>query len=205
MSTSIKVKTETRDRINLVAQRLNMTVDVILGFLLDQNDKYNFVDSTWLDRAVAERYSNILDSQDSEMRKKLEIDRHRTILKIKSDALKMYVLTLQGVERKSFLEKLLGNPNDANFLEKMSSYQLFVIDGIKRFVEPDINGRPTFKGDPLDLVVCEKGYHARGAWCECPLWRGCPIRSSEYETYLINQGTEAERNRYLQDKTRTRP
>lgn len=180
-----------------------MTVDVFLAFLLDQNDKYNFADSTWLDKAVAQRYSDISDNQDADMRKRLEIDRHRVVLKVKADALQLYIKDLKGDERKIFLEKLLGgNPQDPDFLDQMSSYQMYVIDGVKRLVEPDINGRPKFKGDPRDLIVCDKGYHVRGSWCQCVLWKTCPIRSAEYEQYLIENGTEAERNKYLAERNR---
>lgn len=199
----VKVEKETRSLINKVGQKQNMTQAVVVGHVFDLNEKHDFFDGDWRLKIAEAEFSEVLDKRHDEERKALNIQTHRQMLKTKSDLLVLYVKALDKDSRRAFLEGVLGDLKSQNFLDNVVNYQLFVIDGKNRACQPDAQGKPILTGvDPSLIVSCEKGFHVLEAWCQCEIWRRCPIRQKEYESYLVEHGSEADRRKYLEDKNR---
>ena len=115
---------------------------------------------------------------------------------------KEYLKTMQPAEKKKFLENVLGDTSGGNFLENLSSYQMFIIDGEKKLYVPDGEGFPVIPGINRDRVVkCDRGFHIKNARCSCRYWRECPIGASQYEDWLSKFGTPKQQKQYLEETT----
>lgn len=202
---TIRVNIDTRDKINEHAEKTNMSQPIIVGYLVDLLDQHDLFDPDWRNIIAQEAFSEVLDKQYEDERRQLSLATHKQMLKTKADLLKEYVRALDREERKTFLESVLGDLKSENFLDEIVNYQLFMIDGKKRACQPDKEGKPVITGVDSSLIsVCERGFHVMGAWCDCDIWRRCPMRSKEYEAWLVEHGSEADRNRYIEDQSRVR-
>lgn len=180
-----------------------MYKNAIVSFLLDLNDKHDFFDADWQRRLALDAYYTILEENDIELKKKVELEKQKTIIKLKAEAFRKYIDFLQGEEKRQFLEVILGKNASANFLEDLSNYQLYVIDGQSRFLEPGPEGTPKInKVDPSKIVTCDRGFHVLGGWCNCNIWTTCPIRKPEYEEWLGLHGTESEKRKYIDSQSK---
>lgn len=200
---TVRVETDTRDKINALAKKLNMSQTVIVGYLVDLNEKHDFFQKDWLERITEEKFSETLDKRYNEERRALNIATHKTVLSTKKSLILEYVRTLEKKEKKAYLESVLTGIKDPekNFLDTVVNYQLFMIDGNMRGCQPDSSGNPIIPGiDPENIVSCQRGYHILGQWCDCKIWRECPLRSKEYEEWLMVHGSDSEKNRYLEEK-----
>jgi len=200
---TVKVESDTRDKLRELSEKLNMAQGVIVGYLIDLNEKYDFFQENWLDKITEEKYSETLDRRYDEERRALNIATHKTVLSTKKSLVIEYVRALTREEKKAFLESVLTGISDPkqNFLDTVVNYQLFMVDGKMRGCQPDPTGKPIIPGiDSQNIVACQRGYHVLGQFCECTIWRECPLRSKEYEEWLMEHGSETERNRYLDQK-----
>lgn len=205
MTVPIRIAEDTRDKINSICEKTGRTQAIIVGYFVDLNETYDLLDPDWKTRIAQDEFKDLFDNHVEAERRALDLQTHRAMLKTKTDLLKEYVKTLPVEERRTFLETVLGDMKDQNFLDNVVNYQLFIIDGKRRACQPGPDGKPVLKGiDPSLIIPCEKGYHILEAWCECDSWRSCPMRSKEYEQWLIEHGSESDRNRYLEDQSRRR-
>lgn len=203
MTVNIRVELDTREKINTFCQSAQMSQGVMVGYLVDLNEKHDFFDKGWRDKIAEEAFRETLDKRYEEERQRLTLQTHRQMLKTKGDLLKLYVLSMPKDERKIFLERVLGDLKSDNLLDVVVNYQLFMVDGERRACQPGPEGKPVITGvDPSRIVSCERGFHILEAWCKCDVWRRCPLRLKEYETWLVEHGSESERNRYLEDRNR---
>jgi len=199
---TIRVSEETREEINRLCSFHNMAVDVVLGKLLNENQKHNFFEAGWSKALAEKEFQKLLQDVDIEFRKKIELDKHRAILKAKMIVFQEYIKTLPSAEKKNFLENVLGDVNSGNFLESLSTYQMFIIDGEKKLFMPDSEGFPTIPGINRDrLIKCERGFHIKNTRCTCEFWRECPVGATAYEDWLGKFGTDAQRKSYLEETT----
>jgi predicted transcriptional regulator len=203
MTVTIRIEESTREKLNNLASQLNMTHSVIIDYLIDKAIRYEMFQDGWEKALAQSEYQSLLDEDDRELRKRLEIEKAKRILSVKQKAFEKYLDVLEPVERRQFLEAILGSMKDGDFLDKLSNYQLFVVDGAKKLCEPDEMGRPKLIGiNPELIIVCDKGYHVVGGWCQCSLWRSCPMRGPEYEKYLALHGTPTQQRKYIESQSR---
>jgi hypothetical protein len=184
------VKLDDSDHANLVtlAQTYKMNMNVIVGYLIDMCSKYDLLDPDWIEPILEERIKDFLSSHDADLAKKLQIERTRTINSAKLTAFKKYIDVLEPEARKDFLENILGNVNDESFLDNISNYAMFTIDGTPRLY-PIHEGKPVIAG--VTLVACMTGYHIAGNYCKnCRKWRDCEFRKEEYQSYLSRIGSD---------------
>lgn len=199
---TIRVTDEDRDEINRLCSLHGMSQEVIIGRLVGENKKYNLFENGWKRKLAESEFEKLLEDTDLEFRKKLELDKHRAILKAKMMVFQEYIKTLPASEKKQFLENVLGDVNSGNFLENLSSYQMFFIDGEKKLFMPDSEGYPVIPGIKRDrLIQCERGFHIENSRCTCSLWRECPHGSTKYEDWLGKYGTQAQQDSYLRETT----
>lgn len=191
-----------RDALNLISQKMGMKASLILGHLIDLAQRHGLLESGWEDRLAEARFHEMLLEADIEYKKGFERDKHRAILQAKQIAFKEYLKVMTASEKKTFLEQVLGETG-GDLLDSFQSYQMFVIDGEKKFLAPNPDGSPNIPGVSRDaLIECERGWHMTGGFCRCNLWRDCPMRSEEYIDYLAKHGTESQRRRYLDRSAR---
>lgn len=205
MSVPIRIAPDTRDKLNKLCERTGKTQPIIVGLLVDLTDKIDFFDPEWRTNIAQEEFKDIFDRQYENERRALDLQTHRAMLKTKTDLLKEYVRALPREDRVAFLESVLGDMKDQNFLDNVVNYQLYLVDGKRRACQPGPDGKPVLTGiNPSLIIPCAKGYHILGQFCECDSWRSCPVRSKEYEEWLIEHGSESDRRRYLEDQSRRR-
>jgi hypothetical protein len=203
MSVNIRIAPDVRDKINSVCEVRNETQSIVVGYLVDLNEQYDFFDPEWRERIAQDEFKDIFDKQFEEERRALDKQTHRAMLKLKTDLLKEYVRALGREERRAFLESVLGDLESANFLDEVVNYQLFIVDGKRRACQPDSEGKPVIKGIDSSLIApCEKGFHILGQFCDCDLWRDCPLRLKEYQEWLVEHGSESDRRKFLDDQSR---
>lgn len=199
-SVTIRVSAETRDRINKLTQY--GTQDVIIAYLLDQNDKYDLFKPGWARELAQDQLQDILSDADIEFRKKVEFANHKARLKTVQRVFDAYLKTLPLDEKRDWLENILGNTRSTNFLENMTSYQMFIVDGLKRLLLPLDDGFPRIPGIPRDRVIsCDRGFHIINSRCECRYWNECELGSAQYEDWLSQYGTELQKKQYLEEST----
>lgn len=196
---SLKVRQETKDRINALTQYGSQ--DTIVNYLLDQNDKHNLFNPGWARKIAEEQLQDILSDMDLDFRKKVEFANHKARLKAVDRVFMEYIKILEPKEKKDWLENILGNTKSQNFLENMTSYQMFIIDGQKRLLLPDEDGFPRIPGIKKDRIqTCERGYHIRDSKCDCRFWKECPTGENQYVDWLGKYGTEFQKRQYLESQ-----
>lgn len=194
-----RILEEDRDKLNRLSEKYNMKASAILGHIIDQSLKYNTLDMDW-EKALAEnQLHDFLMDADMEYRKTFERDKHRAILRAKQTAFQEYIKVMPPDERKPFLEQILGDPaTNGDFLDNLSSYQMYTVNGERKLLSPGEEGAPNMPGiHPDRIVTCERGHHIIGDFCKCLLWRTCELRASEYQNYIAVHGTEATKTRYI--------
>lgn len=181
----IKVNDKVHEILSEVSEQTNITLGDIVGYLTDLLVKYNLMDPDWLEPIIEESVKEYLTKHDLDLAKKLELERSKTINKAKLEAFKQYLNVLEPEIKKGFLENILGNVNDESFLDSISNYQMFMIDGVRKLFQVDTDGKPIIPGlNKEQLVTCMIGYHFIGNFCKCNKWRDCKIRNDEYTLYL---------------------
>ena len=197
MST-IRVTDEDKNKIINLCKQTKMNQGVLIGYMADKFKEYNMLDPEWLDVLVNKRFAEMLEEVDLSFRKTIEVITFKAVLKAKHLALKQWLEILPAKDKREFLENIMGNPTNTNFLDQISSYQMYVVNGGKRIVSPDKTGAPMIPGaTPEQVITCETGWHVKGAFCNCRLWRTCPIRIEEVQNWLAVHGTTKEQEEYL--------
>lgn len=195
---SVRVDDETKAVIIDLCKKTKMNQGVLVGYMADKFKEYDMLDPNWLDLLVEKRFAEMLEEVDLSFRKTIEILNHKAVLKAKQLALKEWLGVLDSKQKKEFLENIMGNPSTTNFLDQISSYQMYVVNGSKRIIAPDKHGAPMVPGaNPEDVINCDTGWHVKGAYCNCRLWRTCPIRTEEIQNWLAVTGTHREQEDYL--------
>jgi hypothetical protein len=185
MSKPVKVPKDTHETLTNLAQSTKMTMGDIIGYLVDLCEKWDMLDPDWLEGMIQEKLDDFLSKHDIEFSKKLQLERTRTVNKAKLTAFNKYLDVLPPEARKEYLENILGSTGEENFLENLSNYTMFTIDGVRKFLEADPDGKPIVAGANMNNIVpCDNGYHFIGNFCKCGKWRNCRFRSKEYQNYL---------------------
>jgi hypothetical protein len=197
---TIQVSPELHGLLTSLAQTRKISINDIMGYLTDLLEKYDMLDPDWLEPLLEERMSEYMARHDTDLAKKLQMERTKTINKAKYFSFQEYVKLLDPEDRKAFLVNVLGDVNDESFLDNISNYQMFSIDGTPRLYQVDPEGKPVVI-DKQNLVSCMMGYHFIGNFCKCNKWRTCPIRKEEYLGYLskVDPNMRSERTRRFTD------
>ena len=197
MST-VRVTDEDKKKIIDLTKKTKMNQGVLIGYMADKFEEYNMLDPEWLDVLVNKRFAEMLEEVDLSFRKTIEVITFKAVLKAKHLALKQWLEILPAKDKREFLENIMGNPTNTNFLDQISSYQMYVVNGGKRIVSPDKSGAPMIPGANNDqIITCETGWHVKNSFCNCRMWRTCPIRQGEVQDWLGQHGTTREREDYL--------
>lgn len=181
----ISVTQDLQERLTVLAQIHKIPVPELIAYFMDLNDVHNFLEADWIEKLTEDALRLELQKKDPEFAKKIELERAKTINKAKFEAFRQYIAVLDPENRKIFLENVLGNVNDETFIESISNFQIYNVDGTNRLYQVDEDGKPKIPGtNPENIVSCLMGYHIQGGFCKCNKWRDCGLRSQEYLTYL---------------------
>jgi hypothetical protein len=170
-----------------LAVRKSISNTTIVSTLIDLCSEYGLLEPDWKKQLV-ERFS---DESKKKLENKLDVDlekeKAKTRLRIKRDLIKSYLGSLDDAERREFIINVLGDLQDANWLDQLGDYELVYLDGKKKLVRMK-NGHPVFPHVKRDeIVVCAVGYHVKNNFCECKKWRECDVRVDEYAEYKVRR------------------
>lgn len=187
MSKPVKVSEETHEYLTALSQSTKMNMGVIIDYLVDVQQEHNLLDPDWLETLLEDRMSDFIAKKDIDLQKKIEFERAKVVNRAKFEAFKQYLNVLEPETKKAFLENILGDVESEGFLDSISNYQMFNIDGLNKLCQLDETGLPIVPGvNMAQIIACDNGYHTIGGFCKCNKWRTCKIRSQEYLTYLSN-------------------
>jgi hypothetical protein len=175
-----------------MAQVSNLNMGVLIGYALELIDTHNMLEPDWLDEAIAQGVKEVLKDapQKADIKHSQDMQKigTRTVLGLRSWAIKEIAQQLEGQDKTDYLLKLIGgDPTDPHFIDDMTNYQAYNINGSRRMLKNGPDAKPEIPGvHPSNIVACETGYHIKGRKCDgCNQWRECPIRKEEYLEYLM--------------------
>ncbi len=199
---TVKLTDEIYEKLSLISSTTGMNRGLIIDYLLDEALRLNMVDAGWDDRMLDARFHSLLMEADIDYRKSFERDKHRAILDTKKMLLKELMRTLEPKEKRAYLESVLGDPTSgADLLENMASFQMFTVNGEKRFLPPGSDGFPRIVGiPPSQIKRCNRGLHTLNSSCPgCDIHRTCEILREERINWLAEHGTTAEQEAYIKE------
>lgn len=181
----IKVEAATHEALQKISESNSLPIKQVVGYLVDQCVKFNMLSPDWSEKLREQIRTETLEdvSDEKKMRNAIQLIQVKAVMSAKMKVFQTYIDSMEVEERKRFAEELMGIKTDdpAAFLDNLTAFQLFKINGERRFCRTGANGKPVI---PLmheaDLTVCANGYHTAGGWCQCDLWRSCDLRLNEY-------------------------
>lgn len=199
MST-IKIKKEDKDKIDLLHKQLQMDRGVVIGYLADQAVKYQMFESDWVDKLIEERFSEMLKEADISYRRTFEIDKHRSVLRIREKMIEARLKTLPDSDRMAFVDSLLGDPAQAgDIIDRISATQIYRVNGENRSLTPDADGKPRIVGiPPSQIVKCKRGFHTHLSDClACVDRLTCETRKGIIVDWLAIHGTSQQQETFI--------
>lgn len=198
-----RIQENHRDKLNDLSSKYGMKASVILGYLVDLALEYKMLDSGW-EKTLAEReLQDILADMDIEFRKKVELKKVTAQINAKMMVFKEWMRILPPNEKKQFLENVLGDIKGEDYLDRLTNYQMFIVDGEKRLYPMGDMGLPIIAFTPPEAIIkCMRGFHIENNKCECRYWNSCEYGKAAYENWLAVHGTHAEQRRYLEESSK---
>lgn len=194
-----------RDQLNALSSKHGMKSAVILGYIIDKAVEYRILEEGWEKELAEKEFQQLLADTDIEFRKKVELRKVKAQIDAKMFVFKEWMKTLDNKDRKQFLDNVLGDMRGENFLDRLTNYQMFLIDGEKRLLPMDENGYPVISYVMIDEIIkCYRGFHIKNNRCNCRDWATCEHGKTSYENWLAVNGTALEQRRYLEEHSRTR-
>lgn len=194
-----------RDSLNSLAARYNMKASVILGHIIDLAVSHNMLDDGWETKLAESEFEELLKDADLDFRKKVELKKAQAQINAKMMVFKEWLGILEPKEKRQFLENVLGDTKSGDFLEKLTNYQMFLVDGYKRLYPVSEDGYPKIPYvSAAEIVVCTRGFHIVNNRCDCRYWNSCEFGAAAFEDWLGKHGTLAEQKRYLEEKNGSR-
>lgn len=189
-----------RTKLNDLSSRYSMKASVILGHLIDLGIKHKMLESGWESNLAEQELQEILADMDIEFRKKVELKKVTAQINAKMMVFKEWMKILPPNEKKQFLENVLGDTKTGDFLEKLTNYQMFIVDGEKKLYPVDESGYPLIPFVQLvNILKCARGFHIVNNRCNCRYWESCEYGKAAFESWLAEHGTPHEQQRYLEE------
>lgn len=198
MST-VRISNEDKDVLNRLCEKTNMAQGVVLGYLLECAIKFDMFDQNWIRKLTDADFLDRMQEHDIEYRKKVELEKFKTILNTKQKLIQEYLKIMPNAEKKAYIESALALGDGENLLDNLTSYQMFVINGEKKMLPPDGTGAPRIPGvAPSQLKQCPQGWHTVHDNClSCRVRRGCELRREERINWVAVHGTKEEQERLI--------
>ena len=174
----IKIDEETHEKLKSLSLRKKISMKDIIGVLVDMAENYGLLEPDWQDRLLKETLEGYRAKLLEDLKKRLDIEKFKTKMKFKYMLLQEYIKSLRADERREFIESLMIDLRSPEFLEHIGEMELIYLDGKRRLIRFK-NGKPDFSGIKGEVIECEKGYHIKGNYCECDMWKVCPIKQQE--------------------------
>lgn len=189
VDTSMRVDSEINDRLTGLSQSMKLSKNDILAYFMDLCEKYGFFDPDWLDKLKGNIVTEISQAtnDDEKLNRLLTIEKIRVVNKARMKAFEEYIKVLEGDEKKTFLEKILMIQNNENWLDVISDFQLIRVNGQTQMLQVNDQGLPILNIRSELIESCQNGFHIKGQFCKCSLWRDCEIRINEYALYKENR------------------
>lgn len=181
-SKHLKIDVETHETLTFLSQASKLSMKDIVAFFVKLGSKYHMLEPDWKDRLAEDLLSEYKKKLEIRFSQTFEKEKMKWKLKAKHGLLMKYVDTLDPDERKTFIEGLMVDINNPDFLDKIAEMEMVLIDGKRRLVRLE-EGLPMIGVEPENLLMCEVGWHIKGRFCECKRWRECNLRSEEYLDY----------------------
>jgi hypothetical protein len=209
---NIKISDEIHSDLLDISQKYGLPLMEIVSYLVDQCKKYEMLSPDWVDKLRDQVRTETLESleDDSKLKQSIELLKIRASINAKMKVFQAYLDSMDNEEKKHFAEEILGlkMDNPSIFLENLTNYQLFKINGERKFLKYDAEGKPNIVlVKPENIIACDNGYHTKGGFCNCEAWRECEIRLNEYALYREKNPKNLEDKqkddwRRLQDRAR---
>ena len=180
----LKVDPETHERLIYLSQTTKISMKDIVGTIARMAQEYDLLNPYWKDELVAKTLDQYKAKLQEQTAQAIEKRKMEWKLRFKHDLLMQYVKALDPVEKRTFIENLLGNLEDPNFIDQLGEMEIVLVDGKRKLVRME-KGKPMIGVDPDQIIACDVGYHIRGNFCTCKRWRDCELRVGEYVDYKV--------------------
>lgn len=187
----IRVAEETHTALTNLSTTHGYKMGIIIGLLVDECKKYGMLEADWIDKLRDQLRVEMVEGleEDKKVRQAITIMQAKAMIQAKMKILQTYLNDMPIEDRRKFTTAMLGMKSDPNnptlYLEGITDYQLFKVNGDRQFLKTQPDGSPQLKGvDEADVIPCSMGVHVRFAWCNCALWRSCALRKKEGEEKL---------------------
>lgn len=197
---SIKIPIEDKEKIDLIAKQTNMNQSAIIGYLADQVIKYQMFEADWVERLLEARFSELVQSHDFQMRKEVELIKLKSVTRIREKFIDQRLKSMSSEDRIKFIDQVLGDPDRAgDIIERITSQQVYVVNGQNRMLEPNPDGLPRIVGiPPSQIVKCPRGFHTHLDDCRaCPDRLTCEVRKQLIIDWLAVNGTSRDQEEFI--------
>lgn len=181
---SMRIRERSKQYLDRLCERKNLKQLDALDYLIGLAETYDLFDSDWKDRILEGELAEYKDKLAKKQDARIEAEKVKTSLKIKRDLLLKYIDSLEDQAKREFIESMMGEIKDPNFLDSLSDMDVVIVDGKRRLVKMKDGAPMIATVNPDKIVVCETGYHIIDAFCQCKKWRECPIRKTEYVDFM---------------------
>ena len=197
---SIQLDPEDKEKIDSISERSGMPRGVVIGYLAEECLKYKMFESNWVEKLCNKRMKELEKEHDFGMRKEVELIKLKSATRIREVMIRDYYRGLEVPKRTQYLEKILGDPDRAgDIIDRITSQQIFLINGQNRMCEPNPDGLPRLVGiPPSQIVRCPKGFHTHLDDCRACLDRlSCETRKTIITDWIAVHGTSKEQEEFL--------
>lgn len=182
---TLRVHDSTKIYLSRISKAKKIKIVDAVDYLVGLAETYDLFEADWKDRLVEDQVADFKKKMDEKKDARLESEKIKTSLKIKRDLLLKYIDRLDKKDGLEFIESVMGEIKDPNFLDSLADMDVVIVDGKRRLIKMK-DGAPVFPNiDPDKIVTCGVGYHVIDAFCSCPKWRDCDIRKEEYTKFLV--------------------
>ena len=197
---TIKIPREDKEKIDLLCKQTNYNQGALIGYLIDQCLKFEMLEADWIERLLESRFGDLVKEHDFGMRKEVELIKLKSVTRIREKFIDQRLKSMSNEDRMRFIDQVLGDPERAgDIIERITSQQVFLINGQNRMCEPNPDGLPRLVGiPPSQIVRCPRGFHTHLDDCRaCPDRLRCETRKAIIIDWIAINGTSKEQEQFL--------
>jgi hypothetical protein len=197
---TVKLPQEEKDKIDLLSKQTNLNQGALIGYMADMFIKYNMLDGDWVEKLLESRFSELVKTHDFQMRKEVELIKLKSVTRIREKFIDQRLKSMDKEDRMRFIDQVLGDPERAgDVIDRITSQQVFVVNGQNRMCEPQQDGLPRLVGiPPSQIVRCPRGFHTALDDCRaCPDRLTCEVRKQLIIDWIAVNGTTREQEEFI--------
>ena len=194
-----QIDEETHERLKALAEKHGISLKEIIDYLSKLAVQHGLLDPDWQERITSDKLKEYEEKLSKSHDFRSEEKKMDWTMRFKFMLLTKYVDSLQGNDRKAYIETVMGYLKGEGVLERLTSLEMVTLDGIRRFMAM-IEGKPDVGMERDKLMKCPKGWHVKGRWCKCDAWRTCEMKAQEMAEHQVQQLYD--RQKILENKRR---